>query len=191
MGNTYNGNKASLNELTEQEEQFCQSIVVEGLSQRQAYIKAFPEKADRPANNLDKMAFFLTHKGKIASRIKELGETIRNNGNLQALWTRENSIEKLKYVIDKNQEEMERIAAAFDTETAQILEDYEACDDEKQQASLAKQLVEKMKKRRMTNVHNMGITTAVAELNKMQGFNETTVNMNETVKFTGELDLKD
>ena len=179
-------------ELTQEEETFCQALVVDHMTQRQAYIKAYPHKKDRlTTGSLDTAAFFLAHKGKIVDRCKEISNTIRSNGNLQALWTRENSIEKLKYVIDKNQEEMERIAAAFDTETAQILEDYEACDDEKQQASLAKQLVEKMKKRRMTNVHNMGITTAVAELNKMQGFNETTVNMNETVKFTGELDLKD
>ena len=183
--------KGSINELTEQEEVFCQAIVVEHLTQRQAYLKAYPNKAYLKSNSMDIAAHFLFHKGKIQERVKEISNTIRNNGNLQALWTRENSIEKLKYVIDKNQEEMERIAAAFDTETAQILEDYEACDDEKQQASLAKQLVEKMKKRRMTNVHNMGITQAVAELNKMQGFNETTVNMNETVKFTGEDTLKD
>lgn len=183
--------KGSINELTEQEEVFCQAIIVDHLTQRQAFLKAYPEKTYLKENSMDTAAHFLFHKGKIQARIKEISNTIRNNGNLQALWTRENSIEKLKYVIDKNQEEMERISAAFDTETAQILEEYEACDDEKKQASLAKQLVEKMKKRRMTNVHNMGITAAVAELNKMQGFNETTVNMNETVKFTGENELKD
>lgn len=184
--------KGTINELTEQEEVFCQALVVDHLTQRQAFIKAYPEKKDRlTTSSLDTAAFFLAHKGKVEARCKEISNTIRSNGNLQALWTREDSIKKLTFVIEKNQEEMERIAAAFDTETAQILEEYEACDDERKQASLAKSLVEKMKKRRMTNIHNMGITQAVAELNKMQGFNETTVNMNETVKFTGENELKD
>lgn len=183
--------KGSINELTEQEEVFCQALVVDHMTQRQAFIKAYPNKVHLTDKSKDTAAHFLFHKGKIAARCREISNTIRSNGNIQALWTRENSIEKLKYVVDKNQEEMERIAAAFDTETAQILDEYEDCEDERKQASLAKSLVEKMKKRRMTNIHNMGITQAVAELNKMQGFNETTVNMNETVKFTGELDLKD
>ena len=183
--------KGTLNQITEQEEVFCQAIAVDHLTQRQAFLRAYPHKTYLAENSMDMAAWCMMQKGYIKERVKEIGETIRNNGNLQAIWTRENSIEKLKFVIDKNQQEMERIEGAFDTETAQILADYESCEDEKQQASLAKQLVEKMKKRRMTNIHNMGITQAVAELNKMQGFNETTVNMNETVKFTGEDTLKD
>ena len=124
-------------ELTQEEEVFCQALVVDHMTQRQAYIKAYPKKNYMKTGSMDTAAFFLAHKGKIVERCKEISNTIRNNGNLQAIWTRENSIEKLKFVIDKNQQEMERIEGAFDTETAQILADYESCEDEKQQASLA------------------------------------------------------
>ena len=51
--------------------------------------------------------------------------------------------------------------------------------------------MELRKSRRASQVNNKGITEAVAELNKMQGFNEETINMNGSVVFSGEEDLED
>lgn len=183
--------RGTYEELTQQEEIFCQALVIQGKTQRQAFLTAYPEKVRITEGSQDKQAFFLAHKGKIVARCSALTELLKKNGDVQSLWTREDSIEKLTYVIDKNQAEIERIEAAHDEETAQLLAEYESTEDEAEQAKIAKDIIAKMKKRRMTNVHNMGITQAVAELNKMQGFNETTVNMNEKVTFTGEDELPD
>ena len=60
-------------------------------------------------------------------------------------------------------------------------------------AVLVQLMLKQRKSRRASQVNNKGIIDAVAELNKMQGFNdnEETINMNGTVIFTGEEELED
>ena len=54
-----------------------------------------------------------------------------------------------------------------------------------------REILKQRKLRRASQVNNKGIIDAVAELNKMQGFNEETINMNGTVVFAGEEELED
>jgi hypothetical protein len=105
------------------------------------------------------------------------------------MWTREQSIETLRYVIDINKKDLERINKAFEEEL-EMLQKLMQEDPEKAPLYL-EQILKQRKLRRASKVNNQGIIDAVAELNKMQGFNEETINMNGTVVFTGEEELED
>ena len=105
------------------------------------------------------------------------------------MWTREQAIETLRYVIDVNKKDLERINKAFEEEL-EMLQKLMQEDPEKAPLYL-EQILKQRKLRRASKVNNQGIIDAVAELNKMQGFNEETINMNGTVIFTGEEDLED
>jgi hypothetical protein len=104
-------------------------------------------------------------------------------------WTREQSIETLRYVIDVNRKDLERIDRAAEEEL-ELLHQM-MIEDPERATSYIKEILKKRKARRASQVNNKGITDAVAELNKMQGFNEETINLNGTVVFEGEDELED
>lgn len=122
-------------------------------------------------------------------RYKELLEIYRKDEQENALWTRENSIKSLKYVINQNKIDLERTQEAYEQELDYLIQQIE---EHPESAPLyTRMLVEARKQRRMANVYNKGIVDAVAELNKMQGFNEETINLNGTVIFEAEEELED
>ena len=105
------------------------------------------------------------------------------------MWTREESIETLRYVIDVNKRDLDRIQDAAEEELELLQKQIE--ENPENAAVLVQLMLKQRKSRRASQVNNKGITDAVAELNKMQGFNEETINMNGTVVFTGEDELED
>lgn len=181
-------NVAVGNRLTKQQEIFVNELV-KGKTQRQALLAAYPHRANWKENSLDCAASLLASNKKVKQRYEELLAEIRQSEQEQTKWTREQAITTLRYVIDKNREDLERIQSAAEEELELLAT--AAAENPHRASELILEAVRKRKAKRMSNVHNTGIVSAVAELNKMQGFNEETINLNGTVVFEGEDKLID
>lgn len=179
---------ASKDSLTKPQEIFIQELL-KGNTQRQAYLKAYPSRKNWKENSLDAAASTLFKNNKVRKRYDELLSKMREEETKKTMWTREQSIETLRYVIDVNKKDLERINKAFEEEL-EALQKLMQENPEKAPQYL-KEILKQRKLRRASKVNNQGIIDAVAELNKMQGFNEETINMNGTVIFTGEEELED
>ena len=179
---------SSKDTLTKPQEIFIQELL-KGNTQRQAYLKAYPSKKKWKESSLDTAASNLLKHSKVKTRYEQLLNKMREKEQEKTMWTREQSIETLKYVIDVNKKDLERINKAFEEEL-EALQKLMQEDPEKAPQYL-KEILKQRKLRRASQVNNKGITDAVAELNKMQGFNEETINLNGTVIFEGEEELED
>lgn len=179
---------ASKDTLTKPQEIFIQELL-KGNTQRQAYLKAYPSKKKWKESSLDSAASSLLKNEKVKTRYEQLLNNMREKEQEKTMWTREQSIETLRYVIDVNKKDLERINKAFEEEL-ETLQKLMQEDPEKAPQYL-REILKQRKLRRASKVNNQGIIDAVAELNKMQGFNEETINMNGTVVFTGEGELED
>jgi phage terminase small subunit len=179
---------SSKNTLTKPQEIFIQELL-KGNTQRQAYLKAYPSKKKWKESSLDTAASNLLKNDKVKTRYEQLLNKMREKEQEKTMWTREQSIETLRYVIDVNKKDLERINKAYEEEL-ELLQKMMIEDPERAPRYL-REIIKQRKLRRASKVNNQGIIDAVAELNKMQGFNEETINMNGTVVFTGEEELED
>jgi hypothetical protein len=178
--------KTNPNEVNPQEEIFIQEVL-KGTTQRKAYLKAYPKRMNWKETALDSAASTLLRKEKVRKRYDELVVAMREEECEKTQWTREQSIQTLRYVVDKNKQEVERIQTAAEEELQLLLEQIQ--QDPANAAKYATVALKQRKTRRLSAIHNQGIVSAVAELNKMQGFNEETINMNNTVQFVGEEEI--
>lgn len=179
---------ARINKLTKPQEKFVNELV-KGCSQYEAYLKAYPSKKKWKRNSVDCEASKLFKNSKVKQRYEELLNTMREKEQEKTQWTREQSIETLRYVIDINKKDLDRINKAAEEEL-ELLQRLMLEDPERAQ-QYVREILKQRKARRASQVNNKGITDAVAELNKMQGFNEETINLNGTVVFEGEDGLED
>lgn len=175
-------------ELTRAEEIFIHELI-RGKSQRQAFLRAYPEKASWKWASIDSAASTLLKKEKVAKRYDTLMNRIRAAELEKTKWTREQAIETLKGVIKRNVEEYEKIQTAIDDEIERLLEKIKK--NPRKAEKYTRELLRKRKARIVSATHNTGIISAVSELNKMQGFNEETINLNGAVVFSGEDQLED
>ena len=79
--------------LTSKQEKYVQGLVA-GLSQRQAYIQAYPKASDWKENSVDRQASTLLKHPKVLARYNALMEEHKN----KALWTREEAVNELKWL---------------------------------------------------------------------------------------------
>ena len=79
--------------LTPKQEKYVQGLVA-GLSQRQAYIQAYPKASDWKENSVDRQASTLLKNPKVLARYNALMEEHKN----KALWTREEAVNELKWL---------------------------------------------------------------------------------------------
>jgi hypothetical protein len=179
---------ARVNKLTKPQEVFIQELL-KGSSQYEAYLKAYPSKKTWKRNSIDTEASKLFKNAKIKQRYEELLYNMREEETKKTMWTREQSIETLRYVIDINKKDLNRIEDAAEEELELLQKQIQENPDKA--AMLVQLMLKQRKSRRASQVNNKGITDAVAELNKMQGFNEETINMNGSVVFTGEDELEE
>ena len=174
--------------ITKAEEIFVNELI-RGKSQRQAFLRAYPEKASWKWASIDSAASTLLKKEKVAKRYDALMNRIRAAELEKTKWTREQAIETLKGVIKRNVEEHEKIQTAVDDEIEHLLEKIKK--NPRKAEEYTKELLRKRKARIVSSTNNAGIISAVSELNKMQGFNEETINLNGSVVFSGEDQLED
>ena len=175
--------------LTEQEEAFCMDIAM-GVRYVDAFRQHFPEKLDT-VKSVGASAYSKAQQPAIANRIRKLIEA-REQEQLKSIkWSKEESIEKLRYVIATCQNEMERVHQAFEEELQFLQEQIEEEEDPRVIKSLVNKMIKLRQKNHLNKIQVTGIVDAVSELNTMHGFNENNVNVNSAVSFVGEEDLED
>ena len=85
-----------MSKLTAKQEKYVQGLVA-GLSQRQAYMKAYPNSKKWKERTVDSRASELLKQSNVLGRYNELMDEHKD----KALWTREDSVNKLIWLIEK------------------------------------------------------------------------------------------
>lgn len=93
--------------LTPKQERFCQNLEVKRMSQRAAYVDAYPGKAKWKESALDVAACNLANDDKILLRRAEIRAEENDKIASEAAWTRQDALKELKGLISKANEEME------------------------------------------------------------------------------------
>ncbi len=94
--------------LTPKQERFVQGLI-SGLSQRQAYIEAGYSTEGKTDNYIDTEASKLFKNPKVFQRYQELLDEHKN----KALWTREDSVNTLKWLIEQSKKSIENIDEGY------------------------------------------------------------------------------
>lgn len=94
--------------LTPNQEKFCNNLEIKKMTQRAAYIDAYPKAAEWKPESVDVKASNLANDDKILLRRKELREEQTAVIREEAKWTRDDAFMALKWMMDKAREETER-----------------------------------------------------------------------------------
>ena len=94
--------------LTPNQERFCNNLEIKKMTQRAAYIDAYPKSAEWKPESVDVKASNLANDDKILLRRKELREEQTAVIREEAKWTRDDAFKALKWMMDKAKEETER-----------------------------------------------------------------------------------
>ena len=93
--------------LTPKQEQYCKNRALKKMSQRKAYIDAFPSAKEWKPETVDTKACNLEAENKILARIKELQDELKEDILKEAAWTRQDALKELKKLIDRANDEMD------------------------------------------------------------------------------------
>lgn len=93
--------------LTPKQEQYCKNRALKKMSQRKAYIDAYPKAKEWQPNTIDARACELERESKILARIKELQDELKDDILKEAAWTRKDALDELKKLINRANEEMD------------------------------------------------------------------------------------
>lgn len=174
-------------ELTVKQERYV-NLLAQGYTQREAYIKAYNPKTLKKGS-IDNYASDLFRQPKVYARYTELLAEMREREKEKTGWTREQSIQTLKFVIDTNRKDIERIQQAAEDELTFLLNQIQKHPEDA--VKLTKEALNNRKRVRATMTNNNAIISATSELNKMQGYNEQNINLNGTVVFSDEEKLEE
>lgn len=88
--------------LTPKQEKYVQGLVA-GLSQRKAYREAYPNSTKWKDATVDNKASAMLREDEILARYNE----IINEHKANTLWTREKSVEKLMWLVEKSEKDID------------------------------------------------------------------------------------
>lgn len=176
--------------LSTEEIAFCKDVAT-GMTCTEAFKTHFPVRAAQ-CKHVTSAAFSLSKKPAVAAFITQLAEAQKQQEISSMVWTREQSIEALHYVINVCKNDITKIQRARHEELEYLKS---IVDDPESTPAKVRQCIEKMiklqQKSDINKVQIAGIIDAVSELNLMHGFNETNINNTKTISFCGEEDMKD
>lgn len=93
--------------LTARQEKFCQNLEIKKMSQRQAYIDAYPTAKNWKPKTVDEAACRLVNENcKIVARLEELRAEIKEDIKQEAKWTRQDAHSNLTWLIERAKEEI-------------------------------------------------------------------------------------
>ncbi len=93
--------------LTAKQERFCQNLEAKKMSQRAAYIDAYPTAKNWKPGSIDVKACNLANEDKILLRRKEIRQEQNDDIKAEAKWTRDDAHRKLTRLITFAENEME------------------------------------------------------------------------------------
>lgn len=93
--------------LTAKQERFCQNLEIKKMSQREAYLDAYPNSKNYKDDVVYVKACELANSGKIVVRREELRAEVKEDIKQEAKWSREDAHSNLTWLIEKAKEEIE------------------------------------------------------------------------------------
>lgn len=184
--------------LTKKEKYFLELLVKQQKPKWQAYDIAYPAKTrqavlekygkskyiERCGNKANK----LLNKANVAKRYQEMLDKIEEKLINKCLWSREEAIEKLKDIINRNENEQKRINDSYEAQIDILLIKIQESTTANQKEKYINQVIELRKKIRNNQVNNNSVISAISELNKMHGFNAQELTIKHDEEF--EIDKK-
>lgn len=180
----YNKNNYENNRLTPKQEKFVDEIL-QGKSQRQAYISAYPRAKNWKENAVDSTASQLIENPKVNQRLKELGWKDKT----EVMYTRKKMLKRIDKVMQKHEEEMDRIQQAYEADKQKVMAELQQwiklldvpnVDKDGVQAhinDLSQRLIDMNKIRTLNSTNTTGILKAADRINRMMGFDITKVEI--------------
>lgn len=92
--------------LTPKQEQYCRNREIKKMSQRKAYLDAYPNAAEWKLSSVDEAACRLEKESKITARLQELRDKETEEMQREAKWTREDAFDALKWMLDNAKKEV-------------------------------------------------------------------------------------
>lgn len=169
-------------------DKFCR-LIIQGKTQAQAYLGVFPNKKDWKAVSINTNACQLFNREDVQQRYKKMLDKAKKAEFEKACWSREQAIQELKYVIEQNKYEIEKRDEAYREELF-MLEEMLMESPEKARDYLQKKLTAKRRQTVFT-ANNVGIISAVSELNKLSGLCNEQTNIQANIQFVGEEAIED
>lgn len=94
--------------LTAKQERYCQNRAIKRMTQRQAYIEAYPKAKNWKPETVDSEACRMeSENSKVSARLKELQDEEKAKVQKEAKWTRDDAHKKLTRLISFAENEME------------------------------------------------------------------------------------
>lgn len=192
MGKNYGKQPSKPNNISVGEEKFV-TYILQGMSQYEAYKKAFPSCKKWKDHSIRNNAYKLRHTPKIEARIQDRQEEILKQENSEVIWSREKATAELMGVIQRANRDLDRIDDAFNEQVAYVEAMIETEKNQDEKIKLMNKYFNLKKQRRVSISQTSSIIQASAELNKMNGYNmlNAKVDSNAVVVFQGEEDLLD
>lgn len=130
----------------------------------------------------------LLKKANVAKRYKQMTEEMNENLIQQGLWKREEAINELRQILDRNKEEQERINETYNAEIDLLLIKLQEAETADKREKILNQVMKLRKAIRNNSINNNAVLTAISELNKMHGYNSTEITLKHDEEF--EIDKK-
>lgn len=160
--------------LTAKQKKLLELIVYEHYPHWKAYDIAYPARdktKERPKNYLFRSCARVLCIPSVKKKKAEMEQENKERLIEKNLWSKEQSIEQLKYIIKSNREENDRVNNTYNEQVDLILTKLEEAETANDKEQLLNEILELKKKRRNSTINNNAILSAVTELNKMHGFN--------------------
>lgn len=93
--------------LTPKQEQYCRNRAILRMSQRKAYIDAYPKAKEWKPATVDTRAYELERESEILARLKELQNELKEDILREAAWTRNDALTELQKLIKRANTEMD------------------------------------------------------------------------------------
>lgn len=183
----YNKNNYENNRLTPKQQKFMEGIL-QGKTQRQAYLDAYPTAKKWTWNAIDVAANHMMENNKIKISLQKAG--YKDKEKIE--WTRQKALETINMVMDMNKEDMIRINETYDEELEAKYDElqswiellsYPNVDEKgvkKHIAQVQQQITNIKKQRRVNSVNTRGIYDGAKLLNRMFGLDITKVEIKQT-----------
>lgn len=179
-------NKDSYDEyrLTPKQEKFVE-LLLEGKSQYEAYITAYPKAKTWKRNTVDSRASVLVKNKKISKRLDDHRKVVEK----QVEWTRKRALNEINYVLEMNRKDIERQNQGYEEELnlkqnelleyAKLLtvENIDKTRLVKKIQNLTRDIAVLKQQRRVDKSNTAGILNAARVLNRMYGYDITKVEI--------------
>ena len=177
------------NELTKQQEIFCQEIA-KGETQTDAYLVAYPKSKEWQREGVWVAASQLAKKDKIQKRIQQLEEDTQEDIN----WTRKKVLANINYLLDDNKgsvrrkkeiyEEMiqEKYNELIQWVSLRTVKNVDIKGVEKNIKLITNEIRQLELQKNNIQLNNKAIISALSVINRMQGYETTKVEIQENDK---------